>query len=302
MTTNPLFIFLQPFILPSIPTKPSAFSPPLSALVTSSIAHLTRPPNLPQLTIPPSLPPRAFPDSEEARLLGPLTLSRIRKIRLRYFNEQTGKLRAPIAVLGKRDGVEKLGTELRDNLKNVGLAKVDEVKGRERLERLEKLSQVVEVPRAPKRLQSREERSIKGSKQFSINSTGDSSIRPTPRILPPTYSNTKWNLPRIISPRLLRRQYQSILQNSPIFTIEETTSSFKVTPSNSKVRAEEKLTKLDSREKVEEVSRVVFSVTRSEWAKEGTRGTSHLSAEDAWWLERDKANGISLVKKGGKRR
>jgi hypothetical protein len=253
---------------------PHAFAPALAALVTSPIAHTSNSPNAAALVSPPSLPARAIPLSEEARLLGPLSPQRITKIKLRYWNEQVGKLRAPIAILlRKGSGVEDMSAEERAILlEKAGLLARDNI-GSARLWALEHRTQVsvTAVPNPPRRVQSFEERSAKSSLLHS----NAPFFRSSPSlVLPPTSNATKWHLPKRVTPRLMRRRFQNLLYDAPIVTVSLIASK----PSRPDLSTAVAST---------DNSRAAFNVTRSEWAKGGIGLLSSLSAEDLWWIERD---------------
>ncbi|KAK4702314.1 hypothetical protein P7C70_g3912, partial [Phenoliferia sp. Uapishka_3] len=258
----------RPFILSptSSPHSKHAFSPPLSALLSSPLAHLSRPPTPANLRSPPSLPPRADPSSEAARLLGPLTPQRINKIRLRYYNHQIGKLRAPIAVKVRGLDGEVVEDAKRASviLEKAGLKGVDVAGGWEMLEELEKKARVPDEakPRLPRRLQTMESKQTKGPAPKASTTQAQS----PPRILSPSSKNTKWHLPNTISDRLLRRRYAEILKESPVVVFTESRGS-----------GEEKKTG--------------FTVVNSPWAKGGVGHQGNMSEEDLWWLKMDEGLG-----------
>ncbi|KAL8277965.1 hypothetical protein RQP46_009597 [Phenoliferia psychrophenolica] len=271
---------LRPFILSptSLPHSSHAFSPSLSALLTSSISHTTRPPRPSHLISPPSLPPRADPSSEEARLLGPLTPQRVRAIRLRYWNSQTAKLRAPLAVQVRAAAGGENGQQLVRSagvasgvLQKAGVMGVDVEAGWRRLEELEGKARVPDDarPRVPRRLQTRDERTTKGPTPFATPPKPQQE-RKVPRILSPLANNTKWHLPKTLSPRLLRRRFAHVLDNSPILTVIE--------------RAQ---------------GPVGFEVSKSTWAKGGMGHVGAMSEEDLWWIGMDDAKSGGAAGGGG---
>lgn len=275
----------QPFLDP--PTTPrtsrQSFSAPLSALLTSQISHVARPPSAANLLSPPSLPPRAFPTSEDARLLGPLTAQRVKKIKLRYWNDQTGKLRAPIAVVVRREGEELSLEESTEVLERLGLGGVRLEEGRKVLEDLERKARVGEVPRKPRRLQSRAERATKGP---TVKQGEGGKERKELRILSPSSKNSKWHLPKTLSPRLLRRRYQAILHDSPILVISES-SSPPPRPSSKKPSSTSPPIPQPSDPTASPTKTTTFVVRRSDGAKGGTAGMGIFSEEDRWWLAQD---------------
>ena len=251
----------QPFVLSptGLPHAQHGFLPSLSALLSSPLAHLTRPPTPAQLRAPPTLPPRADPTSEDARLLGPLTPQRVRKIRLRYWNSQVAKLRAPLAVQVRGPDGALVASAIAASavLEAAGIKGVDVSGGWARLEDLERRARGPDEhrPRAPRRLQSAELRSAKGPTP---------SIRPParegpPRILEPSSKNTKWHLPKTLSNRLLRRRYAQILK-APVLVVAQ---------------------------REDAVDGVGFEVTKSTWGTGGGAEVGLMSEEDRWWLAQD---------------
>ncbi|GAA5837597.1 hypothetical protein JCM5353_003264 [Sporobolomyces roseus] len=237
------------------------FSPPLAALLGSTISHTSRPPTPAQLRNPPTLPERADPASEEARLLGPLKPERIRAIRRRWWNAQTNKLRAPLAVRVYEDGKLVDGTDKATEslLKaNTGLEEADLGNGVKRLALLETKATVPlsSRPLPPKRLQTSEQRS-------TYRPAPSKTARPVlsdqhRRTFSPTSRNTKWHAPKQITGRLMRRRAAGMLENAPI---------------------------VDANVKDGGKS-VGYEVVRSKVAK-GERGRfARVSDEDLWWLQR----------------
>lgn len=272
-------------------TPTYTFTPPIVALLTSPLSHSTRPPTRAQLASPPTLPARADPTSEEARLLGPLTPQRIKAIKRRYFNEQISKLRAPIAVrLRRKDGQPVKDEHLM--LKYVGLGTVDLAKGQRVLGELELKAQIAEgaTPRLPRRLQSPEQRASKGVVPPRIKQEVADDQR---RILSPSSKNSKWHLPKTLTPRLLRRRFQEILTNSPILVVEQqqlpsTSSSPSPTSSIDKPRPAVK-------------TPFTFSVAQSPFARGSVQRHPEMSAEDQWWEQQEPPTS-ALAGKGKQRR
>ncbi|GAA5882034.1 hypothetical protein JCM16303_005571 [Sporobolomyces ruberrimus] len=228
---------LAPFLDPHRETH--TFSPSLSALITSPISHTARPPSSSQLSKPPTMPERADPTSEEARLLGPLVPERIKAIKKRWWNNQTGKIRAPIAVQVWRDGeqVQDLveAKEILTKLMN-GLEGVDLGKGQTRLDLLESKANVSlsSVPLPPKRLQSPQQRSQTHPQPLKLaRPVLEDSLR---RVFSPTSRNTKWHNPKQVTSRLLRRIAAETLAIAPMLKINvnengKNKSSFEVVKS-----------------------------------------------------------------------
>ncbi|KAK4055662.1 hypothetical protein OIV83_000208 [Microbotryomycetes sp. JL201] len=211
---------LQPFVRPNPAFTTHKFSPALAALVTSPIAtSAARAATLDNLKTPPSLPPRAFPDTEEARLLGPLTPQRTKAIRRRYWNMQTAKLAAPIAVNISRSDKQPVDDPL-DVLAAAGLQRIDLERGHVRLSELERKASVTanHMPRLPRRAANRRDsRHSIGTAPRSKMSKDDSDRR----VFPPSVHNTKWSRPHTITSRLMRRQYQRLLERSPVVTVQD---------------------------------------------------------------------------------
>ncbi|GAA5974578.1 hypothetical protein JCM5350_001202 [Sporobolomyces pararoseus] len=244
------------------------FSPPLAALVGSSISHISRPPSPSQLVKPPTMPERADPSSEEARLLGSLAPERIRAIKRRWWNLQTGKIRAPIAVRVYRDGeaVKVTGESkiLLSKLDN-GLDGVNLESGQHRLDLLEAKAQVPKSsrPLPPKRLQSRDQRaqSYPAPTKVAPPTLQDAERR----TFSPTSRNTKWHNPKQITSRLLRRRAIGSLEIAPIVNVN-----------------------------ISDRGKAGYEVKRSQFAK-GEKGRfAQVSEEDLAWLER----GETMLKKG----
>jgi len=90
-------------IIRSVPkSRPPVYSPELKALLTNS-ASREKPLELHQLKFPPTLSPRAKPNSEEARLLGPLSKRLEFNTRWRYFEREWKKVYPPLEVAVRRE-------------------------------------------------------------------------------------------------------------------------------------------------------------------------------------------------------
>ncbi|GAA5955119.1 hypothetical protein JCM3765_003200 [Sporobolomyces pararoseus] len=244
------------------------FSPPLAALVGSWISHVSRPPSASQLLKPPTMPERADPTTEEARLVGPLVPERVKAIKRRWWNLQTGKIRAPIAVQVSRDGqevtkadeVSKLLLQLENGLEGFNLES-----GQHRLGLLETKAQVPDSsrPLPPKRLQTLEQKA-------QSYPTPPKVFRPVVkdserRTFSPTSRNTKWHNPKQITGRLLRRRAIGSLEIAPIVNVN-----------------------------ISNQGKASYEVRRSQFAK-GEKGRfAQVSEEDLAWLER----GETMMKKG----
>lgn len=102
---------LQPLLTdPSIPpperiipavekSRPPVYSKELTALLTSKVSHKNKPLSHTAIRRPPTLPARADPNSEDARLLGPLSKRREVNIYWRFYTEQVKKVYPPFQVI-----------------------------------------------------------------------------------------------------------------------------------------------------------------------------------------------------------
>lgn len=173
-------------------------------------------------------------------------------------------------------------------LKQAGLGSFSHASSRSLLDELEAKVQVAEVarPRLPRRLQSPEERAVKGSVPPQVKQEISEEDR---RILSPSSKNTKWHRPKIITSRLLRRRYQNILVNSPILVVEQSdvTSSPSTPPSTSKSSPRLK-------------DPFSFSVTQSAFAKGNPRQIPLANAEDCWWDAQERELGLQPASRSGK--
>ncbi|GAA5900259.1 hypothetical protein JCM5296_003023 [Sporobolomyces johnsonii] len=261
---------LQPFLLPAQSTY--SFPPALASLVTSSISHTSRPPSSSQLVTPPTLPERADPTSEEARLRGPLIPQRIAAIRRRWWNSQTAKLRAPLAVKVRQGGSEIEGPSTASAvLKGLEAAGLDEIKVQPGWNRLAQLEEKASVPLSaqplpPKRLQTPSQRS--SSHPVPAKTAHERLDDNDRRVSSPSSKNTKWHLPKQITARLLRRQAVKMLQDAPIVVVHAPDEGSKTAKGGKGPR---------------------FEVVRSELAKGEPGRIPAMSAEDLWWHERDPA-------------
>lgn len=269
--------FFQPFTHPDPAVTVPVFTPALAALVTSPLATTAPKTHTPaQLVTPPSLPPRAFPDSEEARLLGPLIPQRIKAIRRRYWNDQVGKLRAPIAVEVSQSKQSDDNSAVSDILDAVGLDRVDHAQGQSRLAELEQKAtvSVQRRPRVPRRLQSQTERATKGPAPIEVAKVCKTDS--DRRVFSPSRKNSKWHNPKTVTPRLMRRQYARVLSKSPVVHVEDARGD---TPSSKPAKATKQT-------KPFQVPGFKISVGLSD--KSGNGVLPLLSDEAKWWLERDR--------------
>ncbi|GAA5986666.1 hypothetical protein JCM10908_003850 [Rhodotorula pacifica] len=262
---------LQPFLDLGLQDRKTrhSFPPPLAALVTSSISHTARAPSPAQLVNPPTLPARADPTSEDARLLGPLIPQRIKAIKRRYWNSQTGKIRAPIAVRLHADGREihdvAQAAELLERYAKLDISPHALAQGRDRLAELVEKATAPTAWRGlpPRRLQTAEQRALRGS--TASTSAAPARAPPELRVLKPSSANTKWHLPKSMTARLLHRRMQETLTQAPIVDV-----------------------KVTSPRKEGEAVAVKYDVTRHEAAK-GEKGRYRLQTpEERWWQEQAK--------------
>jgi hypothetical protein len=80
-------------------SRPPTYSPTLKAILAAAVAKSNDKTHLPaQLEHPPTLPARADPKSEDAKLLGPLSLRRQVNIRWRFFSQQRDLTWWPLEV------------------------------------------------------------------------------------------------------------------------------------------------------------------------------------------------------------
>ncbi|CCA67571.1 hypothetical protein PIIN_01399 [Serendipita indica DSM 11827] len=93
-------------IIPKVESsRPPTYTPTLLALVSSSISKSTDR-VIPTKDILNPLPARADPASDEARLLGPLSLRRQKNMHRRFFLEQTRRVYPPLEVLRSPSSTE----------------------------------------------------------------------------------------------------------------------------------------------------------------------------------------------------
>ncbi|KIK70792.1 hypothetical protein GYMLUDRAFT_32852 [Collybiopsis luxurians FD-317 M1] len=91
-------------IIPGVPeSRPPAYSAELVALLTHTVSRAVgKPIDLRHIQFPPTLSPRANPNSEEARLLGPLSKRLEYNTRWRYYTREWKKVYPPLEVAVKR--------------------------------------------------------------------------------------------------------------------------------------------------------------------------------------------------------
>ncbi|GAA5902273.1 hypothetical protein JCM6882_000489 [Rhodosporidiobolus microsporus] len=298
---------LAPFLAPALPTR--TFPPPLAALLTSPLSHLSRPPKPSHLSWPPTLPERANPASEEARLLGPLTIQRERAVRRRWWNLQTGKVRPPVAVKVKRGEVQigEVDEVVRLLAGNgVEMSEGEVRRGWERLEALEgSLSPTapggaLSTPLPPRHSPSRA--LLPSSPPSSPSAAPSDLLRPPPspsstrnpfrrdpssprRVFKPLSSDTKWHPPKHVTPRLLRRIKEGVAEKAVVLTL--------VLPP----------ARLEDSANTRRVEKGKWEVSVSGRAKGGREKfrEMEMDGEDAWWFEQGDEGGDKKKKGGGKK-
>ncbi|EED79363.1 predicted protein [Postia placenta Mad-698-R] len=92
-------------IIPAVEkSRPPVYSKELTALLTSKVSHKNKPLGHTAIRRPPTLPARADPNSEDARLLGPLSKRREVNIYWRFYTEQVKRVYPPFQmILEERD-------------------------------------------------------------------------------------------------------------------------------------------------------------------------------------------------------
>ncbi|KAG8835310.1 hypothetical protein FRC17_004092 [Serendipita sp. 399] len=87
-------------IIPGVEgSRSPSYPPTLLALVSNPISKTTgKAYSAAEVLNPKTMPARADPTSEEARLIGPLSLRRMKNIHRRFFVEQTGRILPPLEV------------------------------------------------------------------------------------------------------------------------------------------------------------------------------------------------------------
>ncbi|GAA5927825.1 hypothetical protein JCM3775_006089 [Rhodotorula graminis] len=273
-------VALSPFLEPGLPNR--SFPPALAALVTSPVAHLSRPPTPAHLLTPPTLPERADPRSEAARLLGPLPDERIRAVKCRWWNLQTGKVRAPLAVKVRRGGIdvddcaealavlERAGLGgMREGLLRDGWRKLAELERKAVGEQAD--GEVAPVrPLPPRRLQTPEQRAASHPPPLPPSRRiAEHEADAEPRILSPSARATKWHRPKHLTARLLRRRAAAVLEQAPIVVVH--------VPAEGEGAAEGVGREAEGK--------VRFEVVRSDKAK-GEKGQYRdMTSEETWWQE-----------------
>ena len=199
-------------------------------------------------------------------------------MRGRYWREQVGKLRAPVAVSVARSGAGpgedggKLGREVvEEALRAMGIRmSVERLEsGRELLRALEERTQVraEDQPLLPRRLRA-----------ATLSITQDAAPPPfpphptppkpkpqrkEPATHPPQMHSSKWHNPKVVTARLLRNRLAGILHGAPIVAVAVPVSD-------------------DARGRLASPPKV--SVVRSGWARGGLERHSLLGEEGEWWL------------------
>ncbi|KIJ46392.1 hypothetical protein M422DRAFT_29255 [Sphaerobolus stellatus SS14] len=183
-----------PRIIPQVErSRPPSYSPELVTLLTSGHARTQTKPLKPSaLVTPPTLPERANPSSEEARLLGRLSLRREVNIRWRYHSGELKKTYFPLEVSEASFAISD------DQIKSPRPTGVEELALVSELERLARSPhEGVPMPR-----RQRLSESSAGQKQNQNQSSRQASIK------------TDFNSPKPI--RFIRRRYRELLSRVPI--------------------------------------------------------------------------------------
>ncbi|BGP15255.1 hypothetical protein JCM10213v2_003215 [Rhodosporidiobolus nylandii] len=250
------------------------------------------------LLTPPTLPERADPASEEARLLGPLTIQRESAVRRRWWNSQTGKIRAPVAIKVRRaDGsLVDDAKEAADALKAAGLP----VQSAPELEagwaRLAALNasaaaSFAATPLPPRRLQTTEQRAT--SHPLPPPTREAAKTDEDRRQFKPRARDSKWHPPKAVTSRLLRRVRQGVGEKAVVVTLG--------LPPAMAVEAEAE--KAAKKKKGGKAGAPKWGVSLAGCARTGRERYREATAEDLWWMEQaelaEKEAGKSKkVKKG----
>ncbi|KAF9508915.1 hypothetical protein BS47DRAFT_1349878 [Hydnum rufescens UP504] len=276
---------------PLIPANPSRSRPPklpqsLTALFNFPPARTTGKSISPaQLHNPPTLPLRADPHSEEARLLGPLSLRREVNIHWKYFTEEKSRILPPLEMRMTEaipDG--KIGTKDPDS--RVSLIKRGvNPDGTPLFEMLERLA-TPPPPKLPRRAHRR------GPEVLPENPHHSQEINAVPKEVPvlPATSVTRTShasKPPTRSLRFFRRRYQEILASTPILHYVTTHPA-------------------DNVSQVGNVLEGKYSVSLSPHALRKSATLGHpfsppITDEDRIWLEKSGAL-ARPIQEGGKRR
>ncbi|PVG02373.1 hypothetical protein CPB86DRAFT_575935 [Serendipita vermifera] len=187
----------EPIIPNDDKSRPPAYTETLMALVVNPISKTTGSMvYADQVMNPRTLPDRANPNSEDAKLLGPFSLRRVKNIHRRFFKEQTSRVLPPLEVSSTFSDSELKA--LKFHVPKTGLEKFTPVK-----KLIQLASPLISTPNLPP------EEATKGA-TFSPMRLGNKSQR--------------W----------LRRRYRELLAEIPQVTIEP--SSLNSSSSNRKGR------------------------------------------------------------------
>lgn len=191
----------------------------------------------------------------------------MRAIKRRYWNAQTGKIRAPIAIRVETDGVASeapeeaaaqleryTGLDVSAGALETGWKRLDELVAKT-------WSPFDWDPLPPRRLQSPEDclptpSGLIEQMSLGLRATG------TPRVPRPALSNTKWHQPKTLTPRLLRRRMQEALAQAPVVSV-----------------------KIASPAAEGKAAGVKYEVARHESAKGESGRWREQTDEEAWWQE-----------------
>ncbi|EJD03694.1 uncharacterized protein FOMMEDRAFT_27599 [Fomitiporia mediterranea MF3/22] len=135
-----------PPIIPNVESsRPPIYTREMKALMTSNLSRINKKGLKPQLlNVPPSLPRRLDPNSEEARLLGPLSKRREVNARWRFFTEESKRVMPPLQVsvvdLDRESGTVTAvpPSEATDKMQHLGLIR-GQLQGTGLLESLESM-------------------------------------------------------------------------------------------------------------------------------------------------------------------
>jgi hypothetical protein len=173
-------------IIPKIPkSRPPVYSQEFVALMRSDLGRGPGEINNKWLRQPFGMPERVDPESEEAKMLGPLSKRREVNIRWRFYTKECDKIIPPLD-LPDLDPESPLPSEKRTYMGDSGV--------------FEQLLQIARSPHRDERLTRRQRK--------SILATG---TRPTPAQSLPDVEP----LP-VQVPRLIRRRYQELLSRIPV--------------------------------------------------------------------------------------
>jgi hypothetical protein len=253
----------RPRIIKAAPrSAPPNYPPALQAFFASEhsrIGNLLRPA---QLESPPALPPRADPNSEEARLLGPLSLRRRANIHWRFHSYEVSRIYPPLEIRVRKldDGRVTEQPNSVDVLQKLGLTAVG-MEGSPIFEEIERLARSPELKPWTRR----------DEKIADLAGT----LRTKSRI---PWAGKDSRATSNFSPRFLRRRYQELLSQTPLlhFRYEEGDATGR---------------KVDGK----------FSVSLSPWSRStGPRrssATAEVNRQNLEWIELAEQKDIEVASK-----